>query len=322
MTTLEFAIPVQSLLPLVEERMRSLSNGYNTHLHSALDHLLASGGKRVRPTVTLLVSAMLGVEQKRGITLAAAVEMLHTATLVHDDLIDGALLRRGQPTLNAQWKNSAATVLVGDFLFSQAAWLAAEVSSVDAMKMFAMTLSTIVDGEIGQAFALNASTSRKEYYERIYAKTASMFELAARAPAYLVPAEEKISDALLTYGHEIGLAFQVIDDVLDFSGDASKIGKPVAHDLAQGLLTLPAIYYFEEHPQDEDIRSLLNGDSLDASRAETLVDAIRSSGALQQAIDDAEAQKMRALEALEAVPPSIERQALADLADYVVARLH
>ena len=189
--------------------------------------------------------------------------------IVHQipDLIDGALLRRGNATLNAQW-NLAATVLAGDFLFSQAAWLAAEVDSIDTMKMFAQTLSTIVDGEIGQAFALNSLTTREEYYERIYSKTASMFELAARAPAYLVPEDENISDALLAYGHEIGLAFQVIDDVLDFSGDVNMVGKPVAHDLQQGLLTLPSIYYLEDHPDDEAIRELLNGNTLEESQAE------------------------------------------------------
>jgi len=321
MTVVGFATPVQTLLPKVEERMRSLSNGYSAEINIALDHLIDAGGKRVRPTVTLLVSSMLGVEEHRGVTLAAAVELLHTATLVHDDLIDGALLRRGNATLNAQW-NLAATVLAGDFLFSQAAWLAAEVDSVDTMKMFAQTLSTIVDGEIGQAFALNSLTTREEYYERIYAKTASMFELAARAPAYLTSTDARVSNALFTFGHEIGLAFQVIDDVLDFSGDIETVGKPVAHDLQQGLLTLPSIYYLEENPDDEALGELLNGNTLEVVEAEALAMAIRQSGAVQRAIEDAEKLRGRARDALSALPASDERQALYDLTEYVVSRLH
>ena len=320
MTTVEFATPVQALLPRVEERMRNTANGYNAEVHIALEHLLKAGGKRVRPTVALLVGSMLKVDEQRAVTLAAAVELLHTATLVHDDFIDGAMLRRGNATLNAQW-NPAATVLAGDFLFSQAAWLAAETDSVDAMKMFAKTLSTIVNGEIGQVFALNGPTTRDEYYERIYAKTASMFELAARAPAYLSSGNDEFATALLTYGYEIGIAFQLIDDILDFSGDENTVGKPVAHDLQQGLMTLPTIYYYEDHPQDEDIQQILAGESLEESRALALAEAIRSSNGIRRVQDDAETHKSAALIALNELPPSVEKQALNDLADYVLARL-
>jgi geranylgeranyl pyrophosphate synthase len=320
-TTLDFATPVQALIPDVEERMRSQADGYRPELRTALDQLLASGGKRVRPTVALLVSAMLGVDEERAITLAAAVELLHTATLVHDDFIDGALLRRGSPTLNAQW-NPSATVLAGDFLFSQAASLAAEVDSIDVMRMFASTLSTIVDGEIGQVFSLNGPSTRDEYYERIYAKTASMFELAARAPAYLSPAGEGLGDALMVYGREIGMAFQIVDDILDFASDTDTIGKPAASDLRQGLLTLPSLHYLEAHPDNQDIILLQQNQLDDKDRIETLIEEIRSSGAMQRAHAEGEAHRQKALNALESLPDTPERQALADLAAYVIARLH
>lgn len=320
MTTIDFAAPVQALIPQVEARMRSQSNGYHEGLRLALEHLLSAGGKRVRPTVALLISAMLGVERERAITLGAAVELLHTATLVHDDLIDGALLRRGNPTLNAQW-NASATILAGDFLFSQAASLAAEVDSIPVMRMFARTLSTIVNGEIGQIFARGRVASRQDYSERIYAKTASMFELAARAPAYLVPEGEAYGDDLLAYGYEIGMAFQIVDDVLDFSSDAATMGKPVASDLRQGLVTLPAFRYGELQPEDATLQAVLVGKTPPADDLDALIDNIRNSGAVELALEEAKSHSQKALAALEALPQCSERQALVDLADYVIERL-
>jgi geranylgeranyl pyrophosphate synthase len=320
MTMVNFAAPVQALIPQVEARMRSQSNGYHEELRLALEHLLSAGGKRVRPTVALLVSAMLGVEQSRAITLAAAVELLHTATLVHDDLIDGALLRRGNPTLNSQW-NTSATILAGDFLFSQAASLGAEVDSIPVMQMFAKALSTIVNGEIGQIFGRGRPAKRADYYARIYAKTASMFELAARAPAYLVEDGEPYGEDLLVYGYEIGMAFQIVDDVLDFSSDATTVGKPVANDLRQGLVTLPVYYYAELEPEDASLRTVLAGESLAVTELDALIERMRGSEAMQLALEEAEGHSAKALATLETLPDCPERQALADLTEYVVERL-
>lgn len=321
MTSLDFAIPVQALIPQVEEKMRLQANGYREELAFALDQLIAAGGKRVRPTVALLVSAMLGVNQEQSITLASAIELLHTATLVHDDLIDEALTRRGTPTLNAQWESSA-TILAGDFLFSQSAYLAADVGSIDVMRMFAKTLSTIVNGEISQVFSLNEPASRSDYYERIYAKTASMFELAARAPAYLVPEGEKVAASLLTYGNEIGMAFQIVDDVLDFSSNAEIIGKPVAHDLSQGLLTLPVFIFKSDQPKNPQIEKLFAEKKLNEKESAQLVLAIQNSDALAKSLEEAKGHQVRATESIDNIPASIEKQALLDLAEYVLARLH
>jgi geranylgeranyl pyrophosphate synthase len=239
---------------------------------------------------------------------------------VHDDLIDGSLLRRGTPTLNAQW-NSSATILAGDFLFSQAAALGAEVDSIPVMQMFAKALSTIVNGEIGQIFGRGRMVSRDDYYARIYAKTASMFELAARAPAYLVAGGGVYGEDLLSYGYEIGMAFQIVDDVLDFSSDAGTVGKPVASDLRQGLVTLPAFYYNELQPEDATLNELLSGENLDRAAMEALIEKIRKSGAIEMALEEAEGHSRKALARLEALPESQERQALADLTEYVVERL-
>ena len=320
MTTLEFSIPVQALIPQVEERMRSQANGYRPELALALDQLIQAGGKRIRPTVTLLTSALLGVDQERAITLGAAVELLHTATLVHDDLIDGALTRRGNPTINAQW-DSSATILAGDFLFSQAAYLAAEVGSIDVMRMFAKTLSTIVNGEISQAFSLNSVSTLEDYYERIYAKTASMFELAARAPAYLVGQGADYADALLTYGYEIGMAFQIVDDVLDFSSDSQTIGKPAANDLSNGLLTLPVFLYAEEDESDRLAQKALAGDKLSEAECDQLIARVRESAAIEQSLERAKQHQDNARQAIKDLPEQAEKEALLGLADYVSARL-
>lgn len=320
MINVDFHTQVQALLPEVEERMRSLADGYQPELGNALQQLLSSGGKRVRPTVALLVSGMLGVEHRLSITLAAAVEVLHTATLVHDDLIDGATLRRGNPTLNAKW-NSAATILAGDFLFAQAAWLGAQVESVDVMQMFAKTLSTIVDGEIKQIFTRHTFPTRAEYNQRIYSKTASMFELAAKSPAYLVGQVQQYGEALRSYGYGIGIAFQMVDDILDFSSDAETLGKPVASDLRLGLITLPTLLYAETNPKDNRLAKLHQGEDLDEAAMEALLADIRNSGAVQRSRDEAENYVQNALAALEKLPACPERYALADLADYVVERL-
>ncbi len=321
MTTLEFQTQIQSLLPQVEERMRAQAEGYHPLIQSALDQLLSSGGKRVRPTVILLVCGMLGVNENDAINLASSVELLHTATLVHDDLIDGAATRRGTPTLNATIK-APATILAGDFLFSQAAWLGAQVESNEVMRMFARTLSTIVNGEIVQIFARNAITTRADYDKRIYAKTASMFELAASAPAHLISDGDRYFEPLRTYGKSIGMAFQMVDDILDFSSDAATLGKPVASDLRLGLITLPSLIYLEANPEDARLKTLQNGETLDEATMESLLADIRSGGAMQHAHDEAEAKVKTALDALNELPASPERDALADLAAYVVERLH
>jgi geranylgeranyl pyrophosphate synthase len=318
---LAFQSRVQELLPDVEARMREQVHGYHPILESALEHLLSSGGKRVRPTVSLLTASMFDVDHEIQINLAAAVELLHTATLVHDDLIDGATLRRGNPTLNAELGDSA-TILTGDFLFSQAAWLGSQVKSVEVMELFARTLSTIVNGEVVQIFERNAVVNQEEYYQRIYAKTASMFELAAAAPAYIVHQEDEYFEPLRRYGYGIGMAFQMVDDILDFSSTAKSLGKPVASDLRLGLVTLPALIHFEANPASPQLGLLQNGEKLQEGDVESLISEIRTSGAVEQARNEAIRQIEDALQSLNELPDRPERTALAELGEYVVERLN
>jgi geranylgeranyl pyrophosphate synthase len=310
---------VQEKIPLVEERMREQSNGHHPDLEMALHHLLNSGGKRVRPTVTLLVGGMLGAAPENVVTLAAAVELLHTATLVHDDVIDGSLLRRGSPTLNARW-SPGATILTGDFIFARAAKLAAETDSIDVMKLFAKTLSTIVNGEITQLFISKGLVNREDYYQRIYAKTASLFELCTVAPVFLSAGNPENVAHMQKFGYEVGMAFQIVDDILDFTSEQNDLGKPVANDLRQGLVTLPALHYLEMYPDDPDMRTVVENRIVSEEAILTVVNAIRESGAIQSSLEEASKFIERALQVLEKMPETEERFALEALAKFVVNR--
>jgi geranylgeranyl pyrophosphate synthase len=320
LSTVTFFSLVQDEVTLVEECMRAQTSlEHHPDLRVALEHLLSAGGKRIRPTIVFLTGKMLCAPQDKLVTLGASVEMLHTATLVHDDLIDGSLLRRGMPTLNARW-SPAATVLTGDFLFSRAAKLAAETDYLPLMKLFADTLSIIVNGELTQLFAARGVIDRNNYYKRIYAKTASLFEMSALAAAMICTEDEATRSAVKTYGYESGMAFQIMDDVLDFTGEQATVGKPVGSDLLQGLVTLPAIYYSEEFPDDPDVKLLAEGGWGNQERMDRLVQAIRNTQSISKAIAAARTHIDKGLDALKMFPASNEREALENLASYIIDR--
>ena len=319
MNAVTFISPVLEEIKLVEERMRKQADEAHSDLRAALEHLLAAGGKRVRPTISLLVGNMLGAPLEQVVTLGAAVELLHTATLVHDDLIDGSLLRRGMPTLNARW-SPPATVLTGDFLFARAAITAAETDHLPLMKLFSETLATIVNGELTQMFTSRGLINRENYYKRIYAKTASLFEMTARAAAMVSPVDESVIESMRDFGYQIGMAFQIVDDILDFNGDQNAVGKPLGSDLLNGLVTLPAIYYAESNPDDPDVLSLPQGGWTNNENMTRLVDNIRASNATKKAMLEADQHIDRALTILASMEACAEREALENLAKYIVDR--
>ncbi|MBI5824827.1 MAG: polyprenyl synthetase family protein [Chloroflexi bacterium] len=319
MNAVTFLSPVLEEIKLVEERMRAQADESHPDLRAALEHLLAAGGKRIRPTLGLLVGNMLGAPLEKLVTLGAAVELLHTATLVHDDLIDGSLLRRGMATLNARW-SPPATVLTGDYLFARAAKLAAETDHLPLMKLFSETLATIVNGELTQMFTSRGLISRDNYYKRIYAKTASLFEMTSRAAAMVSPANEETIESMRDFGYQIGVAFQIVDDILDFNGDQNAVGKPLGSDLLNGLVTLPAIYYAEANPTDADVASLPNGGWTNNDNMTRLVDNIRMSDASKKAMLEAEQHIDRALACLDSMDSCVECEALENLAKYIVDR--
>ncbi len=314
-----FISPVQEQLRAVEVRLHSQADDRHPDLRAAYEQILAAGGKRIRPTIALLIGNLLNAPEDKIVTLGAAVELLHTATLVHDDLIDGALLRRGMPTLNARW-SPAATVLTGDFLFARAAKLAAETDHLPLMKLFSETLAVIVNGELTQMFSARGVISRENYSQRIYAKTASLFEMTSRSAAMVSPVDETLIESMRVFGYEIGIAFQIVDDILDFTGDQSTVGKPVGSDLLNGLVTLPAIYYAEAHPDDEDIKSLSDGGWANQERMLRLVESIRKTDSVKQAMVEANQHVENALQMLEKFEPGPERDALENLAKYIVDR--
>lgn len=315
----DFMSLVQEEMQRVEILMRSQAEDRHPDLEIVLNHLLSSGGKRIRPVVALLSGEMLNAEPESLVTLAASIEMLHTATLVHDDLIDGAILRRGIATLNSQW-SPAATVLTGDFIFARAAKLAAETNSVAVIRLFAETLTTIVNGELTQLFSSRRVANREDYDRRIHAKTASLFELATASGALLSPASKDMVEKLRCFGNAIGMAFQIVDDILDFTGEQSSVGKPVASDLRQGLITLPALFYHEAHPDDPDMARLLSENYLSEELIIRLVEAIRQSGAIQQSLEVAQGYITQSRKWLEFMPDNPQRRALDELARYIVAR--
>ena len=318
-STVELFAPVQEGLAAVEARLRQAVQDQHSSLAAATERLLNAGGKRIRPAICLMAAGIFGADPDRTISLAAAVEMMHTATLVHDDLIDGALLRRGVPTLNADWP-ADAIVLAGDYLFARAASLIAQTNDTHVVDLFARTLMTVVNGEIRQRFSGRGYVSRDDYYERIYAKTAAMFVLATEAAATLGGADRARLEALSEFGRQVGMAFQIVDDTLDFIGTPDQIGKPVGSDLRQGLFTLPAIYYAQAHPDDADMMALLNGNARDPGTISRVVAAVRTSGAVDEALRDARTFVARGQLALERLPPSPAVAILSAVSQYIVAR--
>jgi len=309
-------------LVCVEQKLREKPDLEYEVLTLAIEHLLSSGGKRIRPALVIYASRLYSpAASQKIIALAAATEMLHTASLVHDDLIDGALLRRGIPTLNSTW-TPGATILTGDYLFARAADLAAQTGNVHLMHLFAKTLMVICSGELRQQLSdLPTRMRRDDYYARIYSKTASLFELATEATGTLENAPESQVTALREYGRNLGMAFQVADDVLDFVGDEQHLGKPVGSDLRQGLITLPTLCYLEQRPDDELIVRLFRSNEHRSEEAiHQAVSAIRESGAVEAALDEAQGFVHRSRLALDQLPAGPARQAMQDLADFTIQR--
>ena len=285
----------------------------------AFDCIINSSGKRLRPALVLLSAHLCHADLERALPLAAAIEMLHTATLIHDDLIDHALVRRGTSTLNAQWPPSA-TVLAGDLAFAWAATLAARVQDLTMMDRFAETLETICYGELNQMFkGRGAIPTIEEYRQRIFAKTASLFALAMEAGPLLAGSPPAEIENLRRFGELLGTAFQIADDVLDFMGDEATLGKPIGSDLRQGLITLPLLYYLEGHPADQRIQALAQAPA-DETQIQALIADLRSSHVAARAMSTAEGYIHAALDILQPYPPSPYRAALEEIAVFTTRR--
>jgi geranylgeranyl pyrophosphate synthase len=306
-------------LEQVEALLASQVDGNRSPLDAALAQLIAAGGKRIRPRLALLTGGLLAADPAPLLYFAAAIEMLHTATLVHDDLVDGASMRRGVETLNAH-ASAAASVLVGDFAFTRAARLVLATGSLPAVDMFTEAMATIVNGELVQIARPRGIANREEYFDWIGAKTAALFELSTGAPALLSPSGAEVASSARCFGYAIGMAFQIMDDVLDFTSDAAHLGKPSGQDLRQGILTLPALIHLEADPDDPNLGRLINRQRLPEAELAPLVDSIQKSGPIEQAIEIAQSYVSEGLDALAQLPDGPEHSELEKIARSVVNR--
>ncbi len=298
--------------------LRSIQT-FPSEIHGPIHALIEGGGKRLRPALVILSAYMCGAPFSQVIPVAAAVEMLHTATLIHDDLIDHAETRRGQQTLNRQLV-PAATVLAGDAIFSVAAKLATQSRNPIVVQRFAETLETICVGEISQMVRDKTQPPTLEtYYQRIFAKTASLFALCTESGALLAGCPLEQVNRSRRVGRLMGEAFQITDDVLDIVGDETQLGKPIAADLRQGLITLPVLYYLQKHPGDERIQEALKN-HLSEQSLNTLAADIKNSEAPRQAMQQAEGHIREAGQILTGYPDSVYRQAMEELASFAVRR--
>ncbi len=285
-------------------------------------HIIAAGGKRLRPMLTLCASRLCGYQGTRHVGLAACVEFIHTATLLHDDVVDESDLRRGAATANAVWGNQSS-VLVGDFLFSRAFELMVEDGSLEVLRILSNASSVIAEGEVHQLVTTNDTETREEdYLEVIRAKTAKLFAAATEIGAVVSDRPEAERQAIKSYGHNIGMAFQLIDDVLDYSAPQATLGKTVGDDFREGKITLPIIHAFaacDEQTRKFWRRTLedLEQKKGDLRRA---IGFLEDTGALDATVERAREYGARALEALSGFDDCVEKTALSEAVQFSVNR--
>jgi len=287
-------------------------------------HIIAAGGKRLRPVLTLAAARLCGYQGRRHIALAACVEFIHTATLLHDDVVDQSNLRRGSSTANVLWGNQPS-VLVGDFLFSRAFQIIVTDGSLKVLKILSDASAVIAEGEVQQLMATNDTTTDEDAYLNIVgAKTAALFAAACRIGAVVAERPEAEEEALDDYGRNLGIAFQMIDDLLDFSARQVELGKTIGDDFREGKVTLPVILAFRRGDAAERAfwRRCLEDMEQDEDDLAHAIDLMRRRGALDETIARARAHGARAREALAVFPPSAIRQELLDLVDFCIERAY
>ncbi len=285
-------------------------------------HLINAGGKRLRPLLTLATAKLCGYEGPRHVALASCIEFIHTATLLHDDVIDESVLRRGAPSSNALWDNKAS-VLVGDFLFSRAFELMVADESAEVMKILSSAASTIIEGEILQLVASNdVATTEDAYLEVISAKTAKLFAAACHIGGVITDSNNDKCKALENFGFNLGIAFQLIDDILDYTACQDVMGKPLGDDFREGKLTLPVILAYAQGTADEQQfwQRTINDLAQEDSDLETATGLIQQHNILEQIVDRAYKFAQKAADELECFSDSVGRQVLLDIASSCILR--
>ena len=285
-------------------------------------YIVNSGGKRLRPLLVLLSARALNYGGMAQIDLAAIIEFIHTATLLHDDVVDASEMRRGKETANAVWGNEAS-VLVGDFLYSRAFQMMVSVGDMRIMEIMSKATNIIAEGEVLQLLNCgDASTTEERYLEVIHFKTAKLFEAACQLGAVISGCDTHTEKAMANYGMYLGTAFQLIDDVLDYSATADEMGKNIGDDLAEGKPTLPLIYAMRHGSPAEAavIRNAIENSGLE--NIDAVVETIHSTGALIYTADAARIEAEKAAEAISGLPASLYRDAMLTLAEFSVTRSH
>ena len=303
----------------VEEGLRGIGISDSPWLNELLAYALQGGGKRLRPALAILCAKFYDYNLPRLLPLTMAVELMHLATLVHDDTIDNSSVRWGRPTINKLWGMEKA-VLLGDYLFAKSGELTASTENLRVIKLLPQTLMIITNGELAQAAsAFKIKQAREHYLFRISCKTAALFVMATESGAVLSGAPEKSIRILHDYGHNLGIAFQIVDDILDFIGTEKEVGKPVGSDLLQGTLTLPAMLLVERYPKDNPVKRLFAGGDRKGNIKQA-IEMVRNSNIIQECFDIATDYQKKACKDLKKLPEAKERELLMNLADYIVTR--
>ena len=314
--------PVELDLRLLTDNLKQLISARHPILGAAAEHLFEAGGKRLRPAIVLLVSRATMLDQDitpRHRRLAEITEMIHTASLVHDDVVDEADLRRNVPTVNNLFDNRIA-VLAGDFLFAQSSWYLANLDNLQVVKLLSEVIRDFAEGEILQSInRFDVDISLESYLEKSYYKTASLIANSAKAAGVLSDVSDETAEQLYGYGRDLGLAFQIVDDILDFTSPTEVLGKPAGSDLISGNITAPVLFAMEENP---DLITLIDREFKKEGDIEQALQIVNESQGIDRARDLAAYHAKLAVKQLECLKPSGASRSLFELADYVLSRLY
>lgn len=316
--------PISPDMAALNETIRSALHSEVPLVNQIAEYLINAGGKRLRPAIHLMLARALGYQGNHQTTLAAVIEFIHSATLLHDDVVDESDLRRGRQTANVLFGN-AASVLVGDFLYSRAFQLMVTVGQMRVMSILADTTNVIAEGEVLQLLNIHdPDVTQERYMQVIHYKTARLFEASSQLSAVICNTEPEIEHACAAYGRHLGAAFQLADDILDYAGDTNQLGKNVGDDLREGKPTLPLIYLLEKgsEQQRQMVKQAIETGGIDETHPDftIILDAIQTSGALQYTQEIAQQEAQLAKQALAFLPDSVYKTHLLAIADYSVAR--
>ncbi|MFS8775218.1 solanesyl diphosphate synthase [Synechococcus sp. O70.2] len=312
--------PVEADLERLRQNLTRLVSAKHPILAMAAEHLFSVGGKGIRPAIVLLIARATtpdGEITPQHWRLAEITEMIHTASLMHDDVIDTATVRRGVSTVNTLFDNRVA-VLAGDYLFGQAAWYLANLDNLEVVKLLSKVIMDLPEGEVRQSLTrFDPDVSLEEYLAKSFYKTASLISGSAKAAGLLSGVSPEVADRLFDFGCNLGIAFQIVDDLLDFTGSAETLGKPVGSDLIQGNLTAPVLFALEEFPQ---MRELILRELAEPQDLQQVLEWVYQSEGIPRSRQLARDYAQRAAEALQVLPDSEARQALLQMVDYVLER--